>query len=42
MPLETADDMDITPEHALLVAIIRQAYGDLPDSIGFSGKITRY
>jgi hypothetical protein len=31
MPLETADDMDITPEYALLVAIIRQAHGDLRD-----------
>jgi hypothetical protein len=31
MTPETADDMDITPEYALLVAIIRRAHEDLCD-----------
>ena len=31
MTPETADDMDITPEYALLVAIIRRAHEDLRD-----------
>lgn len=31
MTLETAADMDMTPEYALLLAIIRRAHGDLHD-----------